>query len=324
MSADPASLVQREAPRHHALALATVGMPGEGVHRAGALVAPARSLWQIGSVTKVFTALALAHAVVRGDLALDTQVRRILPEAPDDLTLRALATHTAGLPRLPPGLWVRAVRRDEDPYADLDRHRLAASLAQVRRRGRGRVRYSNLGFGLLGLALATAAGTTYDDLVRAEVCAPLGLADTTAAPPTERLLTGHTRRGVPRSLAWRFQDAMAGAGALWSSVEDMQTFLRAVLDPPAGPLGEAMALAARPHVRGRGHDQGLGWVRFTRGPVAGHLFHNGGTAGFRSALLADPATGRGVAGLTSTERSVDGLVVAALGAGPRQPSAGGR
>ena len=315
-------LLARVAPRHDALALAVVGTDRDGIHRAGARLAPAGALWQIGSITKVFTALVLARAVVRGEVTLETPVRTLLPDAPEDITLGQLATHTAGLPRIPRELWSQALRRDPDPYADIDRAALLTSLARTRRRGTGRVRYSNLGFGLLGLALATAAGTSYDALVRAEVCEPLGLADTRAAltrTDRARCLPGHTRRGRQRSVAWEF-DAMAGCGALWSSIEDMQAFLRAVLDPPPGELGAAMRLAAETHVPGRGHEQGLGWIRFTRGPMAGHLFHNGGTYGFRSALLADPATGRGVVALTSTDRSVDGLAAQVLGAGPRPPA----
>jgi D-alanyl-D-alanine-carboxypeptidase/D-alanyl-D-alanine-endopeptidase len=327
VSADTASglvgqLADRVAPRHDSLVLATVGTGDDGIHRVGARLPGPGALWQIGSVTKVFTALALARWVVRGDVTLETPVRTLLPEAPDGITLGQLATHTSGLPRIPRELWVKAVRLDRDPYADVDHAALMASLARTRLRGVGRVRYSNLGFGLLGHALATAAATSYDEVVRAEVCSPLGLEDTlaTLTPETrDRCVQGHTRRLRPRAVAWEF-DAMAGCGALWSSIEDMQAFVRAVLDPPADELGAAMRLAADTHAVSRGHDQGLGWIRFTRGPAAGHLFHNGGTSGFRSAVLVDPAKGRGVVALTSTDRSVDGLVVQALGAGPRPPA----
>ncbi|CAA9366745.1 MAG: Beta-lactamase class C-like and penicillin binding proteins (PBPs) superfamily [uncultured Nocardioides sp.] len=317
-------LVARGARGHASLALATVGTTADGIHRSGRQAPPGRALWQIGSITKVFTALVLARAVVRGDVTLETPVRTLLREAPADVTLGRLATHTSGLPRISRDLWLAWLRREQDPYAGVDRDALMASLASARRRPVGRVRYSNLGFGLLGLALATAADTSYDAIVRAEVCEPLGLSDTTATPSADarsRCLPGHTRRLRERAVAWEF-DALAGAGALWSSIEDMQAFLRAVLDPPPGELGAAMRLAAETHAPGRGHDQGLGWIRFRRGPVADHLFHNGGTYGFRSALLADPATGRGAVALSSTDRSVDGLVVQVLGAGERPPPTG--
>lgn len=316
--AEPVGHLVARAPRGHAsLAVATVGTAADGIHRAGTHVAPERALWQIGSITKVFTALLLARAVVRGDVALGTQVRTLLPEAPADISLGQLATHTSGLPRISRALWLAWLRREQDPYAGVDRHALLTSLAGARHRGGDRVHYSNLGFGLLGLAMATLADTSYDALVRAEVCDPLGLPDTMAtltADARARCLPGHTRRLRQRQVAWEF-DALAGAGALWSSIEDMQVFLRAVLDPPAGELGAAMRLATETHVPGRGHDQGLGWIRFRRGPVTGHLFHNGGTYGFRAALLADPATGRGAVALSSTDRSVDRLVVQVLGAG---------
>jgi CubicO group peptidase (beta-lactamase class C family) len=303
-----------------AVALATVAPGGGGIRRGGTPLPAERALWQIGSITKTFTALVLARAVVRGDLALDTRVASLLPDTtrwPDggaDLTLGELATHTAGLPRLPVGMWGKVVRRDRDPYADIDPVSLEASLAGTRIRRRGRVRYSNLGFGLLGHALSRAAGTPYDDLVRQQVCGPLGLDDTVAhlsAEQRRRVVPGRTRRGRPRPVAWGF-DAMAGCGALWSSIEDLQALAAAVVDPPAGQLGDAIRLTLRPEAKGRGHDQGLGWVLFTRGPAAGFVFHNGGTSGYRSSLMADPATGRAAVALAASDRGVDPLTFRAL------------
>ncbi|WP_165821054.1 serine hydrolase domain-containing protein [Nocardioides gansuensis] len=307
------ALIGRTAPHHSALAVATTGPGGGGIHRAGRHEVPPGALWQIGSVTKVFTALVLARAVVRGDVTLETPVAALLPglEARAPITLGQLATHTAGLPRVPGSVWRHALTRDADPYAGIDAGRLRAAVGSARLRGAGRPRYSNLGFGLLGHALAAAAGTAYGDLVHAEVCEPLGLADTTTTPPASRTLTGHTRRGRARARAWGF-DAMAGCGALWSSIEDMQRFAAHVVDPPEGELGEAMRLAATPVVETAGVGHGLGWLVLRRGPAAGCLFHNGGTYGFRSALVADPATGRAAVALAATDRSVDGLAFRAL------------
>lgn len=310
---DLEALIARAAPHHSVLAVATTGPDGGGIHRAGRHEAPPGALWQIGSITKVFTALLLARAVVRGDVTLETPVFALLPEVDDRvvITLGQLATHTAGLPRVPGSVLRHVLSRDADPYAGIDAERLLADVESARLRGVGRPRYSNLGFGLLGHALATAAGTSYGDLVRAEICEPLGLLDTTTTPPPGRTLTGHTRRGRARARAWGF-DAMAGCGALWSSVEDMQRFAAHVIEPPEGELGEAMRLAATPVVETAGAGQGLGWRILRRGPAAGCLFHNGGTHGFHSALFADPSTGRAAVALAAADRSVDGLAFRAL------------
>src|SRR3954471_3137618 len=97
------------------------------------------SLFQIGSVTKLFTALALADAVARGDLTLDTPLAALLPETPTSrtgvpITLDHLATHTSGLPRLPPGLLRRALRSRADPYRDVTTDFLLGALAATRLR----------------------------------------------------------------------------------------------------------------------------------------------------------------------------------------------
>ena len=317
---DLASLLAREGPRHQSLALATITPDGGVLHRTGRQPPPERALFQVGSITKVFTALVLARGVVRGDWALETPVASLLPGTvgwPDggaDLTLGELATHTAGLPRLPPGMLGKALRREPDPYADIDAASLEGSLARVRIRHRGRPRYSNLGFGLLGHALATTTGTTYDELVRAEVCGPLGLNDTAAhldGDRATRTRPGHTRRLRPRPVAWGF-DAMAGCGALWSSIEDLQRFIQAHLQPPAGELGAAIRLAMEPRVTTRRVTHGLAWLVLPRQVRVPGVFHNGGTYGYRSAVVVSPSEGVGVAALTSTDRSVDRLALQAI------------
>jgi CubicO group peptidase (beta-lactamase class C family) len=120
------------------------------------------SVFQIGSVTKVVTALLLADAVARGELTLDTPLAHCLPGArvPSPITLEQLATHTAGLPRLPPGLLRQALRHRADPYRDVTAGYLVGALAATRPRSApgARVRYSNFGAALLAEALSRRAG----------------------------------------------------------------------------------------------------------------------------------------------------------------------
>jgi D-alanyl-D-alanine-carboxypeptidase/D-alanyl-D-alanine-endopeptidase len=243
------------------------------------------SLFEIGSITKSFTALALAQLVERHRVTLDEPVRKLLPfrlgppKGPE-ITLADLATQHSGLPRLPPNLDVRA--DPANPYARYGAKQLEAYLAG---RGLGRPArtafvYSNLGYGLLGFTLAARQHESYAALIRREVTRPLNLRDTvvTLTPAQrQRLMQGHGLAGasVP---PWTFR-ALAGAGALHSTAGDLLAFLGAQLDPAnAGTLAKAIALT---HVlRAPGPPPlrvGLGWL-YT--PNLGMYWHDGATGGF--------------------------------------------
>lgn len=282
----------------------------------------AGTLFEIGSVTKVFTALALARLAVAGTVDLDEPLRELLPAGavvPSrggvEITLRHLATHTSGLPRLPKGMLWEALLHPHrpDPYAGCSTDFLLQGLARIRlgaTPGR-RFRYSNLGAGLLGLALAYRAGTDYETLIVREICAPLGMTDTVVALDGERsarFAQGHLRPDRPAA-PWNLAD-LAGAGGLSSTAADLVTFLRAQLDPGSGGLAEAIRLS-----RSVEHRMNpfawihLGWMGQRLHPrQGGHLqiWHNGGTGGFVSFVGFDPEKEVGVVVLGNTTRSVDG------------------
>jgi D-alanyl-D-alanine-carboxypeptidase/D-alanyl-D-alanine-endopeptidase len=98
-----------------------------------------QTVFQIGSITKDFTALALADAVTRKELDFDTPLASLLPGAPAarsgaPITLGQLAAHTSGLPRLPKGLLREALHHPSDPYRDFSTaHLLTAMTADPRR-----------------------------------------------------------------------------------------------------------------------------------------------------------------------------------------------
>jgi CubicO group peptidase (beta-lactamase class C family) len=248
--------------------------------------------FEIGSVTKVFTALLLAVLAESGTVRLDDRVVGYLPAgipaAPGvaDITLEHLASHRSGLPRLPPGLWRRgwSQRAAKDPYADQDAQTLYAGLAKVRVRGTPgatRIRYSNLGAGLLGHALGRATGSGYRAALLTHVVAPLGLGATSFQDAP--LHQGRTRRGPVGP--WHLAE-LAGAGELRSTAADLLTFLEAVRDR-SGPLASAIAETLRPRAAGR-FGIGLGWFLVARGEV---LMHDGGTLGARSQVRVERATG---------------------------------
>jgi serine-type D-Ala-D-Ala carboxypeptidase/endopeptidase len=165
-----------------------------------------RTIFEIGSITKVFTATLLADLAREGLVALDDPVQRHLPEGVvmpvrgRPITLADLASHTSGLPRLPKGLFRRALRERANPYASFTVEDLHAAISVTRpRRPPGRkVRYSNYGAGLLGHVLALRAGTSYEQLVAERITQPLGMTDTSITVSGEKLsrfAQGHSFRG---------------------------------------------------------------------------------------------------------------------------------
>jgi CubicO group peptidase (beta-lactamase class C family) len=259
-----------------------------------------RTLFEVGSLTKVFTGLLLADMADRGEVRLDDPLGAHLPalgsQGTGAVTLLDLATHRSGLPRLPRGL-MRDLLRDAlltgrppaDPYAGVDAERLEAEARRAPRHAPGeRFAYSNFGFALLGLALARAAGRDYRDLVAERVCAPLGLHETGFEPGGEaaaRRAEGHDRDG--RSAPNWHTAALAPAGGLSSTADDLARFAQAQLRPESTPLARALAAAQDPRRPARGDDRiGLAWM--VRERAGGRVvWHNGSTGGFGSYLGTD-------------------------------------
>ena len=279
------------------------------------------TIFEIGSITKTFTATVLADMARDRVVALDDPVQRHLPSSMRVpvrgrvVTLEDLASHRSGLPRLPKGLLLAGLTRDRrDPYAKVDEARLAAAVVATRpRREPGRrVAYSNYGMGLLGHALAFRAGATYEELVRTRICEPLGLADTWVEIPEPerwRIATGHTwRRG--RTPPWNMA-ALVGAGGLRSTAQDLLVFLGLHTAAPGSSLAAAAAETARARAAWRRVEIGLGWLIVSPGRRLPRrrlrprlLLHEGGTGGFRSFAGVIPERDVRVVVLANQARSV--------------------
>ena len=282
----------------------------------GDLPAGERSIFEIGSITKIFTATLLADMAREGLVGIGDRVSAHLPpsvEMPSrgrEITLADLSSHRSGLPALPKGLLVPALTtRRNDPYADWDAARLERAIPRTRprREPEKRFRYSNYGVGLLGYVLAGRAETSYDELVRTRIAAPLGLSDTGTTVDGGRLATPHRFSGREAS-HWHF-DALAGAGALRSTATDLLGFLRLHASRSDAPLATAARETQRPRAKvGHGHI-GLGWIIFppTRRLPFELLLHEGGTGGYRAFAGLAPERELGVVVLTNQARGVGRL-----------------
>jgi CubicO group peptidase (beta-lactamase class C family) len=299
--------------------LAAYGSPGPG-----ALPLDADSVFEIGSITKVFTAILLADMADRGEVRLDDPVTKHLPATvriPErggkQITLLDLTTQVSGLPRMPDNFTPKDLA---NPYADYTPQQMFEFLGryQLTRDIGAQFEYSNLGVGLLGQALTHRAGKPYDALVRERILTPLKMDHSGIAfTPWMRthLAKGHNAQGAVTS-NWDIP-AFAGAGALRSTMHDMVIFARANLgmlataQQGAPEIRRLQALMQQTHKIQRSVGRpdtsiGMGWVVQT---VKDRevVWHNGGTGGYRTWLGLDRARKVAAIVLTNSALSNDDL-----------------
>ena len=283
----------------------------------------ANTIFEIGSISKVFTTLLMAQMEEQGDLKFSDHAQRFLPAGvtmptqeeispqsgetpPTHITLEHLATHTSGLPRIPSNF---QPKDPSNPYADytfqqmydfLSSYELEAEVGQE-------PAYSNLGMGLLGHILGLQAGKSYEELLIVRICEPLGMDSTTTKPRSRdapRVAGAHM--GITPVSAWEFA-ALAGCGDINSTASDMLIFAAANLGQMNTPLLNTMRRCHAPRVTSANSPIkiGLGWHVLGQ-PGREIVWHNGGTGGFASFMGLRPDTGEGVIVLSNASyRGVD-------------------
>ena len=238
------------------------------------------TVYEIGSITKVFTGILLAEDLISGNVQLGDDIQQHLPtgvHAPSfdgtPITLRDLATHRSGLPR------------DVDAGSMPELYAWLSGF-QLQRAPGSEYAYSNAGFALLADILDRRAGTDFNTLVVRSVSEPLGLIDTTEtlnADQSDRLAQGYTYGGNPAQF---FPDSgpMSGAGYMRSTLQDMTRFLIENMRPASTPLADAIQLAQTLQAEGPGSGTGvgLGWEIDQVGTTSERLYKGGSTYGFTS------------------------------------------
>jgi len=275
------------------------------------------TVFEVGSVTKVFTTLLLADAVIRGEVTLDQPVADLMPvlaQLPERdglmITLLDLATQSSGLPRLPDNF---APADPANPYADYTEEALYEFLSayDLTRAVGESYEYSNIGMGLLGYALASRAGTDYATLLRERILEPLGMTNTSLAladTAPANIAVGHDAELSPVP-AWTW-DVLAGAGALRTTGDDMLKFIEALSGRTESELAPAFELAMQQHGVVSGDTTiGLGWnISPTDGDEM--VWHNGMTYGSSAmvAYLRNAEVGAFALSNVLTPHGVDDLV----------------
>ncbi len=268
----------------------------EGTVTGGFGGADPETVFQVGSVTKAITGLLLADMAERGQVQLSDPATKYLPRAaPGQVTLLDLATHTSGLPRLPPGMRRYSLLRPGDPYAWYP----ARALVRTARRSLAAAAggqpyvYSNYGFGLLGYLLGQAQGMPYPKLLEQRICGPLGM---TATRFNAKPVQGYSR-GKPAG-PWHM-GVLSAAGGLHSTADDLGRLLTACLRPETTPLGQAVRVALTPRVTvSPAVEIALAWHHALRDGQR-VIWHNGMTGGYSAIVALNPARCAGVAVLAN-------------------------
>lgn len=271
------------------------------------------TVFEIASVTKIFTALLLADMVLRGDVALDDLAAKYLPShvhVPDyegrGITLRDLVTYTSGLPGWPANF---PPLDKAKPFPDYSIDQMYAALGDYKlpTAPGTHFRYTNFDFGLLGHVLSRCAGVRYEDLVVARICAPLGMDSTriTLTPSMRaRRAPGHNAQ-LQTVEGWGHTSAFEAAGAFSSTANDLLKFLAAATGRAPSSLTPAFAALLRPRVPIKSIDfpnmsVAAGWFVF-----ADHgdelIWKNGDTLGYTSFMGYSAKSRQGIVLLANGE-----------------------
>ncbi|EPR66766.1 serine hydrolase domain-containing protein [Cyclobacterium qasimii] len=251
-------------------------------------------VFEIGSITKVFTSTLLAKYVVDKKVNLEDQIDDYLNyslKGDVKITLKQLATHTSGLPRVPASLEALSL---ENPYKDFGEKELKNYLTQelIMKHKPGEVSdYSNLGVGLLGYVLSNKAQMTYEEMLQKEIFSKYGMnASTTIRSKVEdKLVKGLNDKGEEVS-NWDMSVLM-GAGGVLSTANDLSKFALAQFDS----VNQELALSRTAFFEvNENYSMALGWSVFQM--ESGDVWnrHNGGTGGYTSSMIIDVKAKNGV------------------------------
>ncbi len=263
------------------------------------------TIFEIGSITKVFTTLALADMVAQGMVQLDDPIEIYLPNVKipkldgKKITLRHLASHLSGIPRLPDNF---NPTNPNNPYEDYSLENLYSYLNQysLTRAPGESFEYSNTGMGLLGHILSMQSGKSYEELIQSLVSKQLNMKNTAISlTPEMNQNLAHGHHLQQEVSCWDIP-TLPGMGALRSNIQDMTRFLAANMGFSESPLVNLMKQCHEKQCEPFPEfGVGLGWM-VTHSNDSEIIWHNGGTGGFRNYLGFNPKTQRGVVILSNS------------------------
>jgi len=275
------------------------------------------SVFEIGSISKTFTAIMLAEKVIQGEMSLSDPMSKYLPESvkvPSRngkvITLKDLATHSSGLPRLPDNLKPANLNNPyadytiENAYSFLSSYELPRDIGET-------YEYSNYGMGMLGHILELQSGKSYEDLMVERIADVYGMNETRVVftkSMKEHLAKGHANGREVEN--WDLP-ALAGAGAIRSTASDMVKYLQANIEYSDTALNKGMKLSHQVAYANEAQNLeiGLAWHLGNNGNL---VLHNGGTGGYSAMAAFNVTTKKGVVVLTNSIENVDAIALKLL------------
>jgi CubicO group peptidase (beta-lactamase class C family) len=272
------------------------------------------TIFEIGSITKTFTATLLAYYVEKSKISLNDPIVKYLPDSVagnknlQDITVQMLSNHTSGLSGLPDNIFTGSAEDLLNPYKTYTDAKLFSYLRRCNLNSKPgeQYAYSNMAVGLLGVILERVSGLSYEQMVTKVICDPLRMKHTAQHIPKElskKVASVYNEVGQQVPL-WDFE-ALAAAGCVRSTIHDLLLYARHHMQNCNNELCKAMQLTHNV-TNEKEIRVGLGW-HYTRNKESNTLWHNGGTGGSSSFLAFNQDKQTAVVILSNSAESVDDI-----------------
>lgn len=277
------------------------------------------TMYEIGSLTKTYTGILMAHAVNEGKVRLDDDIRKYLggnyPKlqfAGKPILIKHLASHTSGLPRIPANLDSQPSYDENDPYRNYSKDMIMAYLQSVTPATEpgSNMEYSNLGVGVLGIILETVYKKTLQQMLNEYIAKPAGMKSTyfaTTKSPDKNMAKGYREKDGQLTPYWHVGDLQA-AGGLRSNMSDMAAYLTANMKD----INKDFSLSHRAMPGIKDSTVGYGWMLARANNEEELVWHNGATFGFASFCGFLPQKAIGVVMLSNSGNNVDEVAMGIL------------
>ncbi len=268
------------------------------------IVPDQNTYFEIGSISKVYTAVAIVKMLQDEGKTIDTPIKAYLPaDLPTlnrdgvELTFKHLLTHTSGLPYMPNNIGLSFYTNITKGWKGYDTRKLYSALKNARLAfvPFTDFAYSNTAFGTLGVILERKYGKKYGETIKEMILQPLELKNTSALfeeTDIKNWAKGYNNVGK-ESDYWKTLNALDGSGVLKANASEVLKFAHANIDIKSSPISSSLALCQNVYtsiVRETAYEKTvncLGWFSYQNKGIINEtfLYHNGGTGGFNSELF---------------------------------------